>query len=310
MATKRRGVASCMMTAVTLAGLVGCSSCVVYLGGCQWGGESGQEKYERAQELSGSMVGFGALWAQTENGSIGAVGEATSGCRVKATITGRSFTVEAAQALAEATEVSLVAEGTRMKVAIDKPKTERGESVSVSLEITVPRETAVELHSTNGRIAAENLARAAAYTSNGSITLKAIGGDVTGHTTNGDVRLSGVVAGQIDLRSSNGSLYGEGVMGSLNASTTNGSVHMAYAPEAAGDMTIDISTTNGNIGLAVPQHYSAHVDASTVNGKIHTDLPVTVSGTIGKSINGTIGTGEGRLKLRTTNGSITLKGAN
>lgn len=291
--------------AVLLAAAVfvlGAGSCI-YVG--SW--EGGQEKYERRIELTESMAGLDAFKAQTENGAITLRGESTGDCRMEAVITGQSFTAERAQALAEAAEVSLVREGDRLRAEIRRPAMERGESVSVALDVTVPHETAAELHSTNGRISAADLAgSAAAHSSNGSVELTNIKGDVTAHTTNGQVLLRQITAGQMDLKSTNGTLRGEQVQGSLQASTTNGSVNMVYAPDAAGKTDIRISTTNGSIHLTVPADYSARVDASTENGRIHSDLPVTVSGTLDKSIRGTIGSGEGRLHLTTTNGSIGL----
>jgi DUF4097 and DUF4098 domain-containing protein YvlB len=50
------------------------------------------------------------------------------------------------------------------------------------------------------------------------------------------------------------------------------------------------------------------VNASTVNGDIDTDYPVTVQGRFGRrSINGTIGTGGRSLLLTTVNGNIAIR---
>jgi len=50
------------------------------------------------------------------------------------------------------------------------------------------------------------------------------------------------------------------------------------------------------------------VDASTHNGSINTDLPITVTGKVSKSkLTGTIGNGDGKLYLETHNGSIRLR---
>ena len=286
--------------------LLGVSSCVCIIG-CGW--EGGNIKYERTVEVSTPMAGIEAFWARTENGSITLKGEDTTECRITAIIQGRSFTAEQAETLAIQTEVVLVPEGNRLKADLQKPQIQRGESISVSYDIILPVDTAVELHSTNGAIRAENLTQsAAAYSTNGSLYLTAVKGDVTGHSTNGKVQLQEVSAKRMDLRSTNGSLSGHQVAGDLNASTTNGSINMEYSLSAETIIQIDMSTTNGNISLTVPRKFSAQVDASTTNGRIHTDLPVTVQGKIDKSIHGTIGAGEGRLKLRTTNGNIKLYG--
>jgi hypothetical protein len=50
------------------------------------------------------------------------------------------------------------------------------------------------------------------------------------------------------------------------------------------------------------------VRASTVNGQIVTDFPLTVTGRLGpRRVNGTIGSGGRRLELATVNGTIRLK---
>jgi DUF4097 and DUF4098 domain-containing protein YvlB len=52
------------------------------------------------------------------------------------------------------------------------------------------------------------------------------------------------------------------------------------------------------------------VRATTVNGEIETDFPLTITGKFGpRRLNGTIGSGGRRLDLSTVNGSIKLRKA-
>ena len=58
----------------------------------------------------------------------------------------------------------------------------------------------------------------------------------------------------------------------------------------------------------VPPNTSADVHASTVNGNIRTDFPLTVQGKfVGRHLDGKIGSGGRELKLNTVNGSIQLR---
>ena len=58
----------------------------------------------------------------------------------------------------------------------------------------------------------------------------------------------------------------------------------------------------------MPKSVAARVDASTTNGGITTDLPVTTTETGHHTLRGTInGGGSAELRLRTTNGSITIE---
>jgi DUF4097 and DUF4098 domain-containing protein YvlB len=71
---------------------------------------------------------------------------------------------------------------------------------------------------------------------------------------------------------------------------------------------VSIVTHNGRVELSAPPDYSATADLSTHNGSIRTELPITVLGKVsGRKLRGTIGAGEGRLHVKTHNGSITIK---
>jgi DUF4097 and DUF4098 domain-containing protein YvlB len=58
----------------------------------------------------------------------------------------------------------------------------------------------------------------------------------------------------------------------------------------------------------MPQGYSAHVQAETVNGGIYSDFPVTVTGRIRRqNFDGNIGSGGPLIHLSTINGGIKLQ---
>ncbi|MGD2095779.1 MAG: DUF4097 family beta strand repeat-containing protein, partial [Phycisphaerales bacterium] len=81
-----------------------------------------------------------------------------------------------------------------------------------------------------------------------------------------------------------------------------------YSENAPPVCDISLITHNGSIELESPPNFSAEVNASTHNGSINTDLPITVKGKVSKRrLVGTIGTGEGKLRLETHNGSIRIR---
>jgi len=97
-------------------------------------------------------------------------------------------------------------------------------------------------------------------------------------------------------------------MGFAQLKTHKGNVKARYAETSPAVCSICIVTYNGGIELASPQNLSAAVQASTHNGSIRTELPLTVVGNVSKrSISGTIGAGQGKVHLETHNGSITIK---
>lgn len=152
----------------------------------------------------------------------------------------------------------------------DGPSEDHRHHWNVSYEVWVPRESNVDAHAYNGSIGFESLRGQLRFeTTNGSVHLDKVGGDVDGSTTNGSV----------SIRLEGSKWDGRG----LRAETTNGSVR-----------------------ISIPDNYSAKVETSTVNGRVHVDFPVTVSGEIGKSLSFQLGSGGPTIEARTTNGSVTV----
>lgn len=126
--------------------------------------------------------------------------------------------------------------------------------------------------------------------------------------TNGAISLT-EVSGSHDLSTTNGRIEVERCSGSLQASTTNGSIE-AELLRVARNEKLELETTNGRIEVAVPADFAGDVDADTTNGSIHTDLPVTTRSVSKNSLRGTVNGGGVPLKLRTTNGGITIRVTN
>ena len=144
-------------------------------------------------------------------------------------------------------------------------------STSVEFTVRVPTTVRLDLQTTNGGLDVRGAgSELVASTTNGGIRVEAGGGPVRAHTTNGgvDVRLS--------------------ALGSAR--------------------DFDLATTNGAVSLEVPPSLGAEVEMSTVNGRVETDFPVTVQGRIDpRRLRVTLGDGERRVRLRTTNGSVSLR---
>jgi DUF4097 and DUF4098 domain-containing protein YvlB len=127
-----------------------------------------------------------------------------------------------------------------------------------------------------------------ARTVNGDVEATGLDGDAKATTVNGSIRLS--------------------TSGRAEAQTVNGSIR---ADAGRADWTGEraFKTVNGSITLTLPASTAAEVHASTVNGEIETDFPLTVTGRFSRrSLSGTIGGGGGRsLELETVNGGIRLR---
>jgi hypothetical protein len=57
-------------------------------------------------------------------------------------------------------------------------------------------------------------------------------------------------------------------------------------------------------GLSVPKNYSAQIEASTVNGGLHIDFPVSVSGEVGKTISFQLSCGRTIIGAKPWNGGV------
>ncbi len=120
---------------------------------------------------------------------------------------------------------------------------------------------------------------------NGALTLEKLSGEIKTNLVNGKLRASDL-AGSADL------------------ATVNGSVDATYT-SLNNVREIKLQSVNGSVELLLPQSPNAEVEASTVNGSISTDFPLTVKGRwIGKNMSGTLGSGGVKIELNNVNGSI------
>ncbi len=243
------------------------------LAGCCCSGifDTFKAKYERTVEVSAPIAPGQTLDVHTSVGSITVTGGDFTDCNVTAKIMAKALTEEQAQKLAEGTEIKLEPVGDKLKVKVERPPKTDKEVICVSFDITVPRQTALNLKANVGELKVDNITETIeAVTNVGKITCKEI-------------------TGCVDL-------------------TTNvGEVKVVYAEDAPAACNVKISTSVGEIDFAGPDDLSAEFYASTNVGSIETSLPLTVTGKISKSLDGTVGAGEGKVVLRTNIGSIKIR---
>jgi DUF4097 and DUF4098 domain-containing protein YvlB len=124
-------------------------------------------------------------------------------------------------------------------------------------------------------------------TVNGNVEANGLGADASISTVNGNVEVS--------------------TSGMAEATTVNGNVNVTVGrADWAG--SAEFHTVNGDVTVALPGSASTEVTASTVNGDISTDFPLTVQGRFGpRRLSGTIGRGGRTLSLKTVNGSIAIE---
>ncbi len=168
-----------------------------------------------------------------------------------------------------ASQVRVVTAGGRIHA--EGPEQRDGNSHwSVSYEIFTPRQSNLSLRTQNGGISISDVSgRISFEAQNGGVALKRIGGNVTGETVNGGLA--------VELSGSN--WEGEGM---------------------------NVKTTNGGLALIVPENYSAHLEAGTVNGGfiVSPAIAEVARGTKRLSLN--LGAGGPNLRIYTTNGGVSI----
>ncbi len=122
---------------------------------------------------------------------------------------------------------------------------------------------------------------------------------------NGGISVEGI-EGTLRLRTHNGGLSLAAVAGDVEARTRTGGVHVELVGDSWDGSGLDVETRNGGVKLAIPEGYSAELETGTVNGRVSIDFPVTVQGRVGREIRTTLGAGGAPVRVRTTNGGVTV----
>jgi DUF4097 and DUF4098 domain-containing protein YvlB len=125
-----------------------------------------------------------------------------------------------------------------------------------------------------------------------------------GSTVNGDV-IARDLSGDAVVTTVNGDVEVE-TGGVAEATTVNGSIRVSLG-RADWKGALRFTTVNGGITVRLPGSFTADIDATTVNGSVESDFPITVRGRMNpRSLRGRIGEGGRDLDLTTVNGSIRL----
>ena len=114
------------------------------------------------------------------------------------------------------------------------------------------------------------------------------------------------VSGRIQFTTTNGGVHLSDLAGSVQGRTTNGGIHIELSGSEWDGDALDVVTQNGGVELEVPAGYNARLETGTVNGGMQLDFPVTVQGRIGRSISTDLGRGGATIRVRTTNGGVTV----
>jgi len=197
-----------------------------------------------------------------------------------------------------AIDVKAEQHGDRIEISVTEPKRDHSgfrfhfDNRSARLIVSVPAASDVTARSGDGSIDIERISGHVQLRSgDGSIHGRMLGGDVEANTGDGSIRLDGKLT-------------------SVRVHTGDGSVAIHADPGSSPAADWDIVTGDGSVTLEVPDGFGAELDAHTGDGGIHMrDVTLSnVTGNVGKnSLRGRLGDGGRAVRVRTGDGSITLK---
>lgn len=231
----------------------------------------GRAKAERAWDRTYTLAGADTS-VEVVNVSGPITIEAVDGSTldVKALISARGATEEAAQETLKQVEIREEASAGRVRLEARIPKELGRNGIEISYTIRAPRTAKVSIE-----------------------------------TVNGQVTVEGLLAG-LRAETTNGNVVGRGLGHNVVASTTNGSIKIQMATLGGDGVRLD--TTNGSIDVKLPGDAKATVSARCVNGGIAvSDLPFEKTGEGSRRrLDGTINGGGPAVKLETVNGGIRI----
>jgi DUF4097 and DUF4098 domain-containing protein YvlB len=160
----------------------------------------------------------------------------------------------------------------------------------VDINIQMPHEGRVDLHTGDGRIDLANFKGEMQLRSgDGSQDLDSVDGKLRATTGDGHIRAHGRFD-ELDLKTGDGHVDAQAMAGSALAASWR------------------LETGDGSVTLEVPENLGADVDLHTGDGHIDLDLPITTEGKIHEGeVRGKLNGGGNLLLIHTGDGSIRLR---
>lgn len=148
-----------------------------------------------------------------------------------------------------------------------------------------------------------------ARSGDGSIDVERIAGHVELGSGDGSIRARDLT-GDVNVHTGDGSITVDGKFSALRARSGDGSVKIRAASGSSGAADWDIATGDGSVTLELPDSFNAELDAHTGDGRVSID-GIELSNVTGElrrnTVRGRLGSGGRTVRVRTGDGSITVK---
>lgn len=211
-------------------------------------------------------------------------------------------------------------------VRVSGPPPSHGGDGRGEMRVRVPRETDLQLRSTQGEIRVAGVTgNVEAQTLNGAIHVEGAARSVRARTMNGSVVVSGA-RGEVDLYSASGGVRLTDIEGDATVKALSGGVTLrrvrasrVSASTLSGDVLFtgpirdrgryELSTHSGSVRFGVPDETDAAFELTVRQGGIDASFPLPGVETSGseRTFRFTLGDGSARVELSTYSGGIELR---
>ena len=176
------------------------------------------------------------------------------------------------------------------------------------VEVRMPKDADLQVRTGDGSIKANNVAGTIdLHSGDGAISVSSLKGSIRIHTGDGSIEAS-EMDGKCDASSGDGRIRLSGRFDVLSAKSGDGSLGIEAQRGSKLDSSWSIVSGDGSIDVALPPDLPANIEASSGDGHISTDIPITMEGVISKSrVHGKMNGGGSTLTIHTGDGSIRLK---
>jgi len=266
----------------------------------------GGQSFEKKVTMSLDTSGYTHLKLTNHNGEVTIEGSEQRELMLTATKKVRAWSEQEAQRRLDQIEIAVsTAERPKLTISTDASRLHRRWHWSVDYQIRLSENMSVWVEGANGNITVSTVqGETKVNTKNGNICLSAIAGEARVKTINGNIKLADV-GGPVNGKTVNGSVNLLGVRDPVTIKSVNGSIRARIRTFGKGDEG-SLHTLNGSIELQLPEDVSVKVVASTRNGSIRCAIPMELVSQRKNYLEGTVGSGEGKIELGTTNGSIKI----
>jgi len=248
--------------------------------------------YQTGEEIQTDFAPGSKLVGRNEAGALRVASDDGRDGRITAHVYVHAPTKQEARERGEQVQIAAEPNNGTVLVTVRKPPMSQDHRfVCVDLDILVPQQAGVECR-----------------TEFGQIRLTGVEGDVKAVTQFGSVICENT-QGSLDLSTEFGRVKGREIVADrLVARTQFGSVDIACGESCPGEMTADVKTEWGKVRFKAPPDYQGAIDLGSESSAVRSAMPLVAQGKLSRhKITGTIGSGQGNLRLSSERGSVRLR---